>query len=259
VRLHDILQEGIVVHGDALLAYTITVAEIYAEKPVFEPSAVRHWEALVASNDKMFRRVIANIDIVFTEDDPYKNVREVVQDVVNNRRLKVFKTPESKHPFFSERDNDMFRALHDALTHVGSNITHFIRMVKADPRNAKKFKPIWGSGFSVRGEMNTFVTHSRIAPREATPALFTEIVGQICTYFVTGDFADDKVAVLDGVDFKNVGVLSGKRAARYQELLAQIEDPSIRYTRTKVNNITIDKEKINWRMLSPGEGATHRR
>lgn len=257
MRVHE-LNEGVEVDGDELLAYTITVAEIFSEKPEFEPGAAMHWEALLASNEKMAARVLGGLNVEYVNDDPYRGVKDLIADVILNKRLKVFKTPESKHPMMDDAENDVFRALHDALAHVGGNSQAFREfMDKSGPgANPRDYQMNHGSGFTVRGEMNAYVTHARMAPRDAVPALFTEIVGQICTYFVTGDFTVDKVVVLDGVDFRNVGVLYGKRATRMQEILDDINDPDIQYINTRVHGIRLDKNKIRWKMLSRGLGRT---
>lgn len=260
MRLNQLITEGVVVHGYSLLAYTITIAEFYADLPELDESALPAWEALIASDEHLFQRVFGDIDVEFTPEDPYKNVRDVIADVLLHHHLAVFKTPGSTHPGMTPAQNDTFRALHDALSHVGGNSQDFNRFVKQaliqskDDARLKEYKVV-SSGFNVRGEMNAYVTHARMAPRAAVPALFTEIVGQICTYFVTGDYTNNKVAIMDNVDFQNVGILYGSAERRMEELLDLITDDTVQEIQTNVNGIVLDKSKIRWKLLSPGTGA----
>jgi hypothetical protein len=47
-------------------------------------------------------------------------------------------------------------------------------------------------------------------PPASWPALFTEIVGQASTYFYQGgQFAEQKIALLDGFDYENIGMVDG--------------------------------------------------
>lgn len=253
MRLESILNEAVVVHGYSLFAYAITLAEAFDAAPVYDPSAVPAWEAMIDSDTKLAQRVLGHLDVEYVKTDPYKSLNQLLQDVTLNHHLAVFQT-QGTHPGMTGAQNDLFRALHDALSHVGANgaaFWHHYIMHDQTP-----YKPLWGGGFSVRGEMNAYLIHARMAPQAAIPALFTEIVGQICYYFVTNHYADNKVAILNGFDYKNVGlVTSSQYTARMAEIQQQVEDPSVQSIPTSVNDITIDKAKIHWKLLSPGTGA----
>jgi len=57
--------------------------------------------------------------------------------------------------------------------------------------------------------LRAYNIHAKTGPRDGIPALFTEVVGQVCTFYVTGKFAEQKVCLLDGFDYINVGVVDG--------------------------------------------------
>ena len=65
-------------------------------------------------------------------------------------------------------------------------------------------RPLWrGTEFSLRGELAAYNAHLKTVPQEAIPALFTEVVGQVCANFVQGGvFAEQKILFLClGLDF----------------------------------------------------------
>ena len=87
---------------------------------------------------------------------PYKNSAEMMQDIADNNRLLVYKTPEdSFHPLLSPEENDMFRAVHDYFGHAG-----------------------YGHQFGPLGEENAYRVHSAMFSPEARRAMATETRGQ---------------------------------------------------------------------------------
>jgi hypothetical protein len=46
-------------------------------------------------------------------------------------------------------------------------------------------------------------------PPKSHPALFTEVVGQACSFIVNGKFPEQKIALLPGFDYEKVGVVEG--------------------------------------------------
>ena len=46
-------------------------------------------------------------------------------------------------------------------------------------------------------------------PPAAWPALFTEIIGQVCYQTSKGSFPTQKVAILKGFDYQNIGKVEG--------------------------------------------------
>lgn len=245
MKLEQILTEGVVAHGNELLAYVIVVAEEYAYLPKVRPSDLKHWEALISHNNKMLPRIMSDVDVVFTTEDPYKNQREMMYDIIVNKRMKIYATTddgsqEGAHPGMSADDNNILRAVHDYLAHYGPNaqwFKHFLKTNNIKDVKSKKLKTVrfQRNSFTVRGEMNTFVTHAKLAPKSAAPALFTEIVGQICTYFVTNNYTENKAAVMHGIDYQNIGRFTDITLEnRKLEYKAMLDDPEIKTIKTLV-------------------------
>lgn len=269
--IEDILNEGIVASGNELLAYIMVVAEEYHKLPKFDENEMYRWELMVAHNNKVLPHIMSGVKVEFTGDDPYKNQREMMYDMIVNKRMKIYATiddddaQEGSHPGISNADNSVFRAVHDFLGHYAPNVKEVTKYIKdnnikdVDDSKFKSFR-FKRNSFTVRGEMGTYVSHSKMSPPKAIPAMFTEIVGQICTYFVTGDFTENKVAVIDGVDFKNVGKFSDhsmeRRKQNYQK---QLEDDNIKSIDIDVPNARIDKGNIRWGLISHGEGKKRKK
>jgi len=260
MKFDQILTEEVSVHGIALFAYAVTIAEAYDALPVFDPAALPAWEALIASDDHFAKQILGNIKVEFIPQDPtfstlYKNLNDMLNDVTVNKHLSVFKTPEdTKHSGMTVDQNNTFRMVHDVLGHLGVNSdTFYAHLLKQDA--GTPYKPLWGGSFTVKGEMNAYLKHAAIAPTAAIPALFTEVVGQICTFFTTGDYTINKTAIMDEVDFKHVGVCSGSKAARMHDIISQYNDPTLKTIETSIDGVNIDKSKIRWKLLSPGTGA----
>ncbi len=96
------------------------------------------------------------VRVEFTPTDPYKNSKEMFDDVAQNNRLRVFATSdEAAHPLLSAEANNQFRAVHDYFGHY---------------RQMHQF----GS----TGEYNATLEHAGIFSKEARPALFSETLGQ---------------------------------------------------------------------------------
>lgn len=65
---------------------------------------------------------------------------------------------------------------------------------------------IHGENFNLRGEIRAYNTHSKLAPPMALPALYTEVVGQVCWAITNkGEFPVQKMAVIPGADYREVG------------------------------------------------------
>src|SRR6266403_2174201 len=117
MRIEEIINEAIVVHGPELLAYAITVSEAYEEKPVLDKSVVPVWQLLIQSIQKLMSKVRSKVDVQYTPDDPYRNDREMMADVIKNRRLQIWNGASDTHPVFNPRQNHEFRTVHDFFAH----------------------------------------------------------------------------------------------------------------------------------------------
>jgi len=222
-------------------AYAIVVAEAYQKAPTIDPRASEAYKVLVVSTQRLFQQVNKMVNVQFTKDDPYKSPEDAAQDVIQNKNLSVF-SGGSPHPVMSDEQNVMFRTIHDYYTHIGKNI--------GPSKRGERFKT---HSFKFRGELNSYLTHTKLAPQKAIPALFTEVVGQLSYYVATGNFVQNKAAILDGFDYINLGRMSPERKQRYDQIVAQLQDKSQSHVDTEFGKIS--KDKIKWGLLSPGAGA----
>lgn len=248
------LIEGVAAKGRVdLAAYALTVAEAYDAAPTHDASALKHWEELKRHTvEVLFKRISGSgIDIRFTASDPYGDavgtddprmqIRYMLYDMAFNNRLFIY-TGDSEHPNFSPQENWIFRTVHDYFTHgtlLKTFKNNFLEMfpnhkgkptpdmlMKALPQVSLSKGGNRGFGFNARGEMNAASRHIRLAPKAASPALFTEVVGQVCYQRVVGDFPTQKVVVLEGFDYQKIGLTKpgSKADRRKQEILKMISE-----------------------------------
>lgn len=103
---------------------------------------------------------------VVTPHDPYSNawsgghdgsaLQSMADDITTNGRIQTMATSSTgKHEYFSDEQNDQFRAVHDIFGHAAT-----------------------GRGFSRHGEEAAFRSHRQMFPPEAHAALATETRGQ---------------------------------------------------------------------------------
>ena len=105
----------------------------------------------------------------FTDTDPYPNPSDMAKDVAQGR-IRAMKTETTGgHAYFSNEENDRFRAVHDVFGHAAV-----------------------GRGFSRHGEEAAFVAHRQMFPKEAHAALTSETRGQnsYLNYSGTGEFPE---------------------------------------------------------------------
>ena len=163
------------------------ISDAYDRLPDFDKSAVPAFRAMREETKRQFDFMTQarskgglGIDVEVTKEDPYgggdplKAIGEFRDDVVKNSRMKVLSTKTTGgHPFFTDDENDMFRAVHDTFGHLGS-----------------------GRGVDFDGEEAAFQKHSRMFSPLARQALATETRGQNSGVRIHGDFQEQKVALL---------------------------------------------------------------
>lgn len=120
--------------------------------------------------------------------DPYPGAVAMTQDLERCHRLKVYATGGAAgcHRFFTDDENDMFRAVHDIFGHASV-----------------------GRGFDRHGEEAAWLKHSAMFSPLAQRALTTETRGQNCAliyHFGGKQFPEQKVMLLPAVycDLRNV-------------------------------------------------------
>jgi hypothetical protein len=171
--------------------YAQLVGEAYLNAPSFEQRAVPHYKALVPFIENMFNQIQSRVEVEFVDFHPYENAEQLRREVADTGILKVAKL-DSEHAVFSPLVNWKFRAVHDYMAHIQAIGSR-------------------GTEFSLSGELAAYNAHLKTVPRMAIPALFTEVVGQVCAYYHQGGkFAEQKIVLLDGFDYINVGEVEGR-------------------------------------------------
>lgn len=165
--------------------YTKLVADAYEQAPESDPEAMKSFAAMKGAVNKFFPMLQSKVKVEFVDGDPYSSAEQMRDEVKKTKVLKVMKD-HSDHPYFSQEENWKFRAVHDWFTHVTA-----------------------GQPFTHQGELSVYNTHTKMFPAAALPALFTEIIGQVCYVTVHGNFPPQKVCILKGFDYKNVGRVDG--------------------------------------------------
>lgn len=185
------------------------VANAYEEAPAYDASVSKHWQALNQSNHRLFGQLLSRVEIIFITGEssqdgqtlqvqgksyqvryveggqPYDTQPQMRNDYLQTKTLQI-SIDYSDHPVFSVSDNIIFRTVHDFIVHIQGNYP-----------------------FGAKGEIGSYNLHAKLAPREALPALFTEVVGQACYAVTFGGFPDQKIAVLPGFDYQRLGKVEG--------------------------------------------------
>lgn len=121
-----------------------------------DPQVRAAYKALVREVDAQYKSIEdAGYHIEFVDKDPYKNSSEMMADLRDNRRLRVFRTGEGGHPILSNAENERFRAVHDFFGHA-----------------------VQGNQFGPKGEEAAYRAHSAMFSPEAARAMATETRGQ---------------------------------------------------------------------------------
>lgn len=119
------------------------------------------------------------VSVEFTDHDPYEHHHHMQQDILKNRRLKVYATgteASGSHPFFTNEENDKFRAVHDAFGHAAI-----------------------GRSFTRHGEEAAYHSHAQMYSPAAREALTAETRGQNSAMIYgrnPGQFPEQKAVVL---------------------------------------------------------------
>lgn len=165
------------------------IADAYDKLPSYDKKAIPQYKALAKEVEQQYDYMTQKlgIKIEFVDKDPYANSKEMFADA-SQGILKVLKTETTgKHPYFTDEQNNKFRAVHDFFGHAAT-----------------------GRGFAQDGEEAAWVHHSQMFSPEARAALTTETRGQNSWYntrnipklsvfpeeATASKFAEQKVAIL---------------------------------------------------------------
>lgn len=236
-----------------MAAYVITVAEAYDAAPRLEPSAVPIWKAMALQNETVLLRQIAStgVRVSFIETDPYFQegrdnklaMRYMLWDMVVNKQLLIWNGFTDDHPVFSAKQNAIYRAVHDYYGH-GKLRTIFKKQIEAmglgkqkpTPEQLEQILPNVqinkggniGHEFTLRGEINAYLTHAKLLSPKTLPAMFTELIAQVCYNTVVGSFDEQKVAVMHGFDYHRIGqATSPSVQQRIDQLITLFETEKI--------------------------------
>ncbi|MEU2665961.1 hypothetical protein [Micromonospora sp. NPDC007220] len=170
VRLDPVVGAAI---ADAYMAAPFREERAYAAYAAFCRETVRQYHFMVGRVE--FGGLGVTVRVV--DEDPYEEVDSMVDDV-RHRQLKVWASAASgnPHPYLSDGENDMFRAVHDVFGHAGS-----------------------GRGFDRHGEEAAWLKHSSMYSPLARRALATETRGQNCAqifHYRGGRFPAQKAVLL---------------------------------------------------------------
>jgi len=166
-------------------AYCEAVADRYDQMPMVEPGEVWRWKKLAEHVRKMYRRVEGVVDVQFVDGQPYDSAQQM-RDEVRMTGVMLISRDFNEHPVFDADTNLKFRAVHEYIVHIA-------------PGDA-------GPDFSRKGELRAYNLHRKLAPVDTWPALYTEVAAQACYANARGSFPAQKVAIMPGIDFYNVGL-----------------------------------------------------
>ena len=183
--------------------YAELVTRAYEAAPEFDQAAVDSFKTLSPFIEKMFKQIQSKVKVVFSETDPYESDEHMKREVRETGILKVY-TGHSDHDVFSPELNVKLRVVHDWMAHIQPN-----------------------TNFTQKGEIQAYNAHLKTIPPAGAPALFTEVVGQAMYFTTRGNFPVQKIAILKGFDFFNIGVVgpeTGYRLDQERKVLVKIED-----------------------------------
>ncbi|WP_326557191.1 hypothetical protein [Micromonospora sp. NBC_01796] len=159
--------------ADAYMAAAVRDERAYGAYALFCRETVQQYHLLVGRVE--FGGLGVAVRVV--DEDPYADVESMIDDVLQ-RRLRVWASAATAnpHPYLSDGENDMFRAVHDVFGHAAS-----------------------GRGFDQHGEEAAWLKHSTMYSPLARRALTTETRGQNCAqifHYAGARFPQQKAVLL---------------------------------------------------------------
>lgn len=152
-----------------------SMADEYARLPSYDNKAVKAYGELAKEVEQQYDHMVkSGIKVEFVDYDPYPTAVAMRNDVEAGT-IKVMRTDVTgPHKFFTNEQNDKFRAVHDVYGHAST-----------------------GRGFDRHGERAAYISHREMfRSPDAIRALATETEGQNATVHVTGRFPEQKIALM---------------------------------------------------------------
>lgn len=174
--------------------YCQLVAEAYDAAPSKTSDGQAAFGALLSHIQSMAPQVRSRVHIEYNhEGEGYGSADEMNKKVRDTGTL-VTDDSFNQSEAFGEQGNLDLRYIHDYLAHL---------MGHPGGRHV--------NGFNLQGELKAYNQHLHLVgcQSKAAPALFTEIVGQVCRQVYFGSFPKQKIVILKGFDYCHVGRVTG--------------------------------------------------
>ena len=157
--------------------FQMKVAKHYDSLPEFDEAARPSFEAFSDEIEAQFEFLteFAGIEFQAVDYDPYRNLMEANQDLVENNRMLVLATDiTGGHPMISNEVNDKFRFVHDIFGHIAT-----------------------GRNFDRHGEEAAFLHHASMFSDAARPAMASETRGQNASLIANREFGPQRAALME--------------------------------------------------------------
>jgi hypothetical protein len=166
--------------------YAKLVGEAYMAAPDHDARAEAGYAALKEFLDSFIERIAGVVKVEYVDYHPYRSSKEMMRRV-KDEGVMLVSTADAEHPILDPVTNAKFRAFHDFGGHIQRE-----------------------QAFSLKGEISSYNIHVRMVPDAAVPVLFSEVIGQVCCFYLNNKTnCPQKAVVLDGFDFVNIGVVDG--------------------------------------------------
>lgn len=151
------------------------VAEAYRQLPDRQEGFELYWDAMAREVQLHLDALLAaGFSVEVSDTDPYATAGDMMRDVAIRRILVLSTASTGGHPYWTNEQNDAFRAVHDVLGHCRA-----------------------GRGFDRHGEEAALFSHRQMFSAPAQLALLTETRGQNHAMIAAGgEFQPEKLAVL---------------------------------------------------------------
>lgn len=152
-----------------------------------------HVKYAFAEISRVNRELFAMIpyEVIFTTEDVYTSAAEMRREVKRTGKIYIY-TGWSGHPFLTEEDNNIGRAVHDVFAHC-----------------------VCGCPFNFEGEYTAYLEQRKWYPKWVWDVLFAEIPGQTAAFYSNGN----------SHDFDQRAIVAPKRWMELAEML-ELEDYS---------------------------------
>lgn len=115
---------------------------------------------IVRTNTELFREI--PYEVVFTDKDVYQSAAQMRKHVTATNRICIY-NGWSGHPFLTQEENNMGRAVHDVFAHM-----------------------VCGCPFTFEGEYAAYLEQRKYYDSHVWDVLFAEIPAQTAAYYANG-------------------------------------------------------------------------